>query len=147
MQVFEKEIGNIMWRLSEPSVVPGRILQLRITKTLGAPFMALMGASVSDEEVAPEDESIPMAGFAAALNTINPVESVELIKDLCELTINGAKQRKTNYNTDFSISTDLDMQVAVWVVESIFGNFIKELLQNNLQDQLLQILPSDEESQ
>ena len=144
--IFEKEIDGTVYRLAEPDVVPARILQLRIGKTLGAPFVAMIGNSIEvNKEVPEEEEFIPVSAFSSALMTINPTESVSLIKDLCELTINGTKGRKTNYSIDFKAGTATDLKVAVWVVESIFANFIKDLLESKIEETIVSMIPKSEE--
>lgn len=130
---FEKEIGGIVWRLPQPNVFEARILQLEIGKIAGAPLAALMSGEGDDEEAA-------QTAISKAILSVDPKKSVVLIKDLCELTFNGAAQRKTDYSTDFSATKTTDIEVAVWVVESIFANFIQELLKSELPNQIEKML-------
>lgn len=134
----EKLIGADIFRLQKMPVYQARLLQVRIGKTLGAPFIKFFGSS--QEEGDQDAETIMAEGFAAALNSVNPKDTVDLIKDLCELTFNGTHGRRTNYDADFDSSTTSDLEVAFWVVQEQFGNFLTALGQSNLATEALNLL-------
>lgn len=136
----EKIFDGKTFVVSKLNVLDARILMGRIGKVLGGPFIKFFGAG--DESV--EGTELDFDIFASALNSVNPKESVEIIKDLCEITINQSEGRPTKYVTDFSPDKTTDLEVAFWVAEYQFGNFFKALGKSNLGAQALQVIQPSE---
>lgn len=132
----ETVINNVAYRMMKLNTYDARLLQLRIGKVLGAPFIKFMGSEDldSDEDSTP---AIPVDAISEALMSVDPKSSVDLIRDLCELTYNGSTGRKTDYLNDFDGSTTQDIELVAWVIQEQFGNFLSAFMQSNIANQAL----------
>lgn len=134
IQIAEKKFGDLVLRATPLATIEARKLQLRIASTLGGPFLSAIDNVIGDGQ--DDDDVISMAGFSDALLRVDAEKSVELIKDLCELTMNTTHNRPTNYNLDFTADGTLDIEVAMWMVETHFSNFISALKASPLLTQV-----------
>jgi hypothetical protein len=131
----ETIIGDTAYRMLKLNTFDARMLQLRIGKTLGAPLIKFFGSK--DFEEGAQETDLPADAISEALMSVSPEESVNLIKDLCELCYNGKTQKKVNYMNDFSGDEAYDLELMVWVMKEQFGNFISALLKSNISSQAL----------
>ena len=142
----EKEIQGEIFVLPTPNVIKARKLQARIAKTLGAPLIKFFGSQgsegLSEEEMSKE----LFSGISDAIMSVDDDASFELVKDVCEMTINQTRQRPTNYLTDFDYKETKDIEVFVWVIGELFGNFLGALSQSGLGAQALQIVSPNQDT-
>ena len=137
--VFENEIGGVVYRMPKLNTYEARKMQVRVAKVVGAPFITSAGMIQQDENGEPimvSDSNTIVSMF----NSIDPEVSVDLIKDLCELTYNGTTNRKTNYLTDFDSHDTKDLELAAWVIKEQFGNFLTAFMQSNIGAETLGLL-------
>jgi len=130
----QKEFGGSVFVNTKMNVYDSRVMMARIGKILGGPLMQFFGA----EEGATGDEEVDV--FAKALASLDPEKSIMIIKDLCELTINQSRGRKTIYIEDFNAHETTDIEVALWVAEEQFGNFFSALGGSTLSADMMQII-------
>lgn len=142
----QKLFDNETFVLRKPGAVPARKLQLRILNVMGQPFSEFV-EGLENEDIAPEQTIL--YAITKALHSLEPDVSVELIKDLCEMTINQSKGRPTSYEMDFDpITSSKDLEVAIWVCEEILGKFLKALSESNMLEQITsKLLVPEEELQ
>lgn len=138
--ISQKEFNGTVFVLNKPNVIHARTLQLKIGKILGAPFIKFFGDGSEDAE-----EDVILDGLSEALHAIEPEQSVMLIKELCELTINQKMQSPTVYERDFDAASTQDIEVAMWVVQEIFGNFLTALSKSGLGAQAMGMLSPSQE--
>lgn len=142
LEVSQKQFGDTTFTIRKLNVMQSRILMARLAKVLGGPFLKLFSLDISEDDDSLSDLDFEV--FASMLAGISPEESVGIIKDLCELTINQAKGRPTNYVNDFLPHQTTDIEVALWVAKEQFGDFFTGLLKSNLAEEAIALMPATE---
>lgn len=141
-------IGGVEYRLPRISTPIARKMQLRISKAMGAPIANLMSSGLTEaylsdgESENADEEFINSIGnmFSGVLSNIDEDVVAELLTDMVELTYSGKTQSKTSHENDFDYNEVYDVELAVWVAEQLFGNFIKGLLQSHVAENLMNAL-------
>lgn len=140
--VSQKDFDGEVFVIKKQNVLQARILMARIAKVLGGPFLKLFSLDISEDDG--DLANLDFGVFSSALASVDPEESVMVIKELCELTINQSKGRPTNYIQDFLPSQSKDLEVAFWVAQEQFGDFFTGLVKSGLGVQALNLVPSKE---
>lgn len=138
MGVSQKVFGQETFVTRPLNVIQARVLMFKMAKVLGGPFLKLFSLEIGEDDN--DLDSLDFSAFSSILSSIDPAESVEIIKELCELTINQSKGRPTNYEMDFSPMETTDIEVALWVAQEQFGGFFTKLLGGELPAQALGVM-------
>lgn len=136
----ERQFGDRTFTQPKLNVLEARRLQLEITKTLGAPFMQMMGGAVDENQSDEEADQSMIEAFSNALVSISTDETIKLLTKLTETTFNTSKQRRTKYELDFDADTTDDLEVALWVIEEQFSSFFGALKNGRLTAQIGQVM-------
>lgn len=144
-------IGETEYRLPRVTAPVARKLQLRISKTIGAPFiMGMQSGMAAQDEFAGSNTkseldflSILSQAFSGAIPVLNQDDVVDLMSDMIGMTYSN--NARTNHD-NFDYNQAYDVELAVWVGETLFGNFIGALQKSPAVERIKNLVFVEEEA-